>query len=44
MSEQVLVARERELTQLNAFLDRTRAGQSRVCFVTGEAGVGKVVG
>ncbi|MFQ5595200.1 MAG: AAA family ATPase, partial [Anaerolineae bacterium] len=49
MSEQVtsaalstrFVARERELAQLQSFLDRVLAGQSQVCFVTGEAGSGK---
>ncbi|MFQ5595610.1 MAG: tetratricopeptide repeat protein [Anaerolineae bacterium] len=41
MSEQVFVARERELTQLHTFLDRALAGQGQVCFVTGEAGAGK---
>ena len=40
MSKQVFVARERELGQLNEFLDRTLAGQGQVCFVTGEAGAG----
>jgi DNA-binding SARP family transcriptional activator len=35
------VARERELAQLNGFLDRVLAGQGRVVFVTGEAGSGK---
>ncbi|MFQ5855111.1 MAG: ATP-binding protein [Anaerolineae bacterium] len=35
------VARERELAQLQAFLDKTLAGQGQVCFVTGEAGAGK---
>ena len=37
----VFVARERELAQLNEFLDRALAGQGQVCFVTGEAGSGK---
>ncbi|MFQ5858573.1 MAG: ATP-binding protein [Anaerolineae bacterium] len=41
MTEQVFVARERELTQLQTFLDRALAGQGQVCFVTGEAGAGK---
>lgn len=35
------VARERELTQLDQFLNLTVAGQGRVVFVTGEAGSGK---
>jgi len=30
-----------KLAQLNGFLDRALAGQGQVCFVTGEAGVGK---
>jgi DNA-binding SARP family transcriptional activator len=37
----VFVARERELAQLDGFLDLTLAGQGRVVFVTGEAGSGK---
>jgi DNA-binding SARP family transcriptional activator/predicted ATPase len=37
----VFVARERELAQLNGFLDLALAGQGRVVFVTGEAGSGK---
>ena len=41
MAEQVFVERERELAQLREFLDRALAGQSQVCFVTGEAGSGK---
>jgi DNA-binding SARP family transcriptional activator/predicted ATPase len=35
------VARERELAQLDGFLDLALAGQGRVAFVTGEAGSGK---
>ena len=41
MIEQIFVARERELAQLNGFLDRALAGQGQVCFITGEAGAGK---
>jgi len=41
VADQVFVARERELAQLNGFLDRALAGQGTVCFVTGEAGTGK---
>ncbi len=37
----MFVARERELGQLDGFLDRALAGQGQVCFVTGEAGSGK---
>jgi DNA-binding SARP family transcriptional activator/predicted ATPase len=37
----VFVARERELAQLDRFLDLALAGQGRVVFVTGEAGSGK---
>ena len=37
----VFVARERELAQLDRFLDTALAGQGRVVFVTGEAGSGK---
>jgi len=35
------VARERELTQLEAHLEQALAGQAHVVFVTGEAGSGK---
>ncbi len=41
MAEQVFVARQRELGQLQTFLDRALAGQGQVVFVTGEAGSGK---
>ena len=41
MTEQVFVARERELAELQSFLDRTLASHGTVCFVTGEAGAGK---
>ena len=41
MIEQMFVARERELEQLDEFLDKTLAGQGQVCFMTGEAGAGK---
>jgi adenylate cyclase len=41
MHKPVFVARDRELGQLDGFLDRALAGQGRVCFVTGEAGSGK---
>jgi adenylate cyclase len=37
----VFVARERELAQLDRFLDLALAGRGRVVFVTGEAGSGK---
>ncbi|MGD9316397.1 MAG: AAA family ATPase, partial [Anaerolineae bacterium] len=37
----VFVARERELGQLDRFLDQALAGRGRVVFVTGEAGSGK---
>ena len=37
----VFVARERELAQLDRFLDLALASQGRVVFVTGEAGSGK---
>ncbi len=37
----VFVARERELEQLDGFLELALAGQGRVAFVTGEAGAGK---
>jgi adenylate cyclase len=41
MKEQVFVGRERELEELEGHLAETLAGQGRVCFVTGQAGVGK---
>jgi len=41
VERQVFVARERELEQLDAFLQRALAGQGQVCFVTGEPGSGK---
>jgi len=37
----IFVARERELAQLDEFLDLALASQGRVAFVTGEAGSGK---
>jgi DNA-binding SARP family transcriptional activator/predicted ATPase len=37
----IFVARERELAQLDGFLELALAGQGRVVFVTGEAGSGK---
>ncbi|MFB0537259.1 MAG: BTAD domain-containing putative transcriptional regulator [Anaerolineae bacterium] len=37
----VFVARERELAQLDGFLDKALARQGRVVFVTGDAGRGK---
>jgi DNA-binding SARP family transcriptional activator len=37
----VFVARERELAQLDGFLDGALAGRGKVVFVTGEAGSGK---
>jgi predicted ATPase len=41
MTEQVFVAREQELFQLQTFLAGALAGQGQVVFVTGEAGAGK---
>jgi adenylate cyclase len=41
MERQVFVARDRELGQLDSFLDRALVRQGTVCFVTGEAGSGK---
>jgi Cdc6-like AAA superfamily ATPase len=41
VADQPFVARERELAQLNDFLDGALGGQGQVCFVTGEAGAGK---
>ena len=41
MSDQVFVARTRELAKLDAFLGRAVAGHGQVCFVSGEPGSGK---
>jgi predicted ATPase len=41
MTEQVFVAREQELFQLQTFLAGSLASQGQVVFVTGEAGAGK---
>lgn len=41
MERPLVVARERELERLDAFLERALKGQGRVVFVTGEAGSGK---
>ena len=41
MAEQVFVARERELSRLGLLLTASMAGETQVCFVTGEAGAGK---
>ncbi len=41
IEQPVFVARERELAQLEAFLNLGLAGRGRVAFVTGEAGSGK---
>ncbi len=41
IEESIFVARERELDQLNSFLELTLNGQGRVVFVTGETGCGK---
>ena len=41
MQEIPFVARERELTQLESYLQGALAGNGRVCFVSGQAGAGK---
>jgi predicted ATPase len=41
MHRPVFVARDRELGQLDGFLNQALAAQGLVCFVTGEAGSGK---
>ena len=41
MAEQVFVGRERELARLTSMLTAAMAGETQVCFVTGEAGAGK---
>ena len=43
MSEQrVFVGRERQLSRLDRFLEDALAGKGGVCFITGEAGAGKL--
>ncbi len=39
--EQVFVTRRRELERLDGLLDSASKGQGQICFVTGEAGIGK---
>ncbi len=41
MDKPIFVARERELTRLDALLKRTLSGRGQICFVRGEAGSGK---
>ena len=41
MNRRVFVARERELARLQALLDRALTETAQVCFIIGEAGVGK---
>lgn len=41
MAQQVFIAREKQLEQLNQRLAQAAAGQGQVCFVSGEAGSGK---
>lgn len=41
MAEQLFVARERQLARLDEMLASALAGETRICFVTGEAGAGK---
>ena len=41
MSEQVFVARERELARLDAMLAQALAGEAQIGFIIGEAGAGK---
>ena len=41
LAHSAFVARERELAQLNTFLDKALTGQGGVVFVTGETGQGK---
>ena len=41
LEKPLVVAREREFVQLNAFLELALVGKGRVIFVTGEAGSGK---
>src|SRR5215813_1457432 len=41
MSEQVFVAREREMARLEAMLVRALEGEAQIGFIIGEAGAGK---
>lgn len=41
MTDPVFIGRERELTQLQGFLQRSLAGEGQVAFVAGDAGRGK---
>jgi tetratricopeptide (TPR) repeat protein len=41
MKGQLFVGRQRQLEELEGYLERTLAGQGQVCFVTGQAGCGK---
>lgn len=41
MTPDAFVGRERQLAQLDAFLDQSLAGRGKICFVTGDAGAGK---
>jgi tetratricopeptide (TPR) repeat protein len=41
MQEQVFVGRQHELERLNGTLEQVLSGRGQVCFVTGQAGVGK---
>jgi predicted ATPase len=41
VQEHTFVAREPELAQLNAILEKTLAGAGQVCFISGQAGTGK---
>ncbi len=41
MKGQVFVGRERELGELEGYLEKILAGQGRLCFVAGQAGSGK---
>ena len=41
MVEIQFVAREKEISRLNALLESTLVGQSKICFITGDAGSGK---
>jgi predicted ATPase len=41
MTPDAFVGRERQLAQLDDFLDRSLTGRGQICFVTGDAGAGK---
>ena len=41
MEQHIFVARQQELERLNSLLNKSINGEGQICFVTGEAGIGK---